>query len=402
VVLVGHTDQLASASYSDDGHRIVTASDDGTARIWDADTGRQIGALKRGGRVTNATFSRDGRRIATASDDGTISIWDAATDWPIKVLSGHTELVDTAGFSPNGKLIVSASDDGTARIWDARAAPLDTQISWAEAAQFDALTGTERDALGLAARADVRRWPLDRTPCDEAAAAPYDPDRRAAGVTIAGIVVDVAIRTCSAAANMPDRPDARTVYQRGRARWASGDGHSARQDFETALHRGYRAAAVDLARLLLQGPRASSDLGQAVSLLQQAWQDGVSIAAFDLGKLYEQGVRRADTAGYLLTPDSARASLWYQRGAAAGDPDSLGYLGDREEETAYREPAAVDRRAHLLAAFRYDTAAAERARREDWPDGAWKSWRYRRASLARRLAHEGLTKQVAAIYDASR
>jgi TPR repeat protein len=402
MLLIGHTDELASASYSNDGRRIVTASDDGTARIWDAGSGRQIGVLNRGGRVTNASFSRDGRRIATASEDGTIGIWDAATDWPIKVLSGHTELVDTAAFSPDGKLIVSASDDGTARIWDAYAAPLDTQISWAEAAQFDALTSTERNALGLPAPADVRRWPPERTRCDEAAAAPYDPDRRATGVMIEGIVVDVASRACSATTDMPDRTDARTAYQRGRTRWASGDSRDARQDFETALQRGYRAASVDLARLLLQRPGASSDLERSVSLLRQAWHDGVSIAAFALGELYAQGVHRADATGYWLTPDPARASVWYRRGAGAGDPDSLGRLGDREEEIAYRSPAPADRRAHLLGAFRYYTAAADRARREDWPDEAWKSWRYRRASLARRLAHDGLTKQVAAIYDAAR
>src|SRR6185437_2766015 len=100
------------------------------------------------------------------------------------------------------------------------------------------------------------------------------------------------------------------------------------------------------------------------------------------------GVHRPHgAAGYWLAPDPTRASVWYQRGANAEDPDSLSHLGGREEEIAYHDPAPVDARAHLLSAFRYYAAAAERARREDWPDEAWKSWRYRRASLARRLAH---------------
>src|SRR6185437_11116629 len=107
-VLVGHTLVVETGAFSPDGRRVVTASDDGTARIWDAQTGRQIGVLNRGSRVTNASFSRDGRLIATASDDGTISIWDAASEWPVKVLSGHTETVDTAAFSPDGHFIVSA------------------------------------------------------------------------------------------------------------------------------------------------------------------------------------------------------------------------------------------------------------------------------------------------------
>jgi hypothetical protein len=52
----------------------------------------------------------------------------------------------------------------------------------------------------------------------------------------------------------------------------------------------------------------------------------------------------------------------------------------------------------LLRAFILYTAAAGRADDEHWPDDAWKSWRYRRASLARILAHEGMMQQVADAY----
>ena len=421
MVLVGHTDQLASAGYSADGRRIVTASDDGTARIWDAATGRQIGVLDAGGRVTNAAFSPDGRRIATASDDGTVTIWDAATDWPIKVLSGHTELVDTAAFSPDGLLVVSASDDGTARIWNARAAPLETQIAWAEAAQFDPLTSTQREALGLFTQPDVRGWPADRTRCDDAAAAPYDPDRHAPGVMLDRIVTDVASRACSVPTALTYGVDPRTIYQHGRARWASGDVAGARRDFEAALARGYRTAAIDLAELLLQPPigassasptstgpyrseslppRSSEDLERAISLLEQAWRKEVTIAAFDLGRLYEDGVPRAGSAaGFELAPDAARASEWYRRGSAVGEPDALARLAEQEEKLADAERVSGARIPHLLTAFRYYAAAAEQARREGWPSDAWRSWRYQRASLARRLARDGLMQQVAAIYD---
>lgn len=402
MLLVGHTDQLASAEYSPDGRSIVTASDDGTARIWDAATGRQIGLLDGGGRVTNAAFAPLGRRIATASDDGTISIWDAVTDLPIKVLSGHRQLVDTAAFSPDGRFIVSASDDGTARIWDTHAAPLATQISWAEAAQFDPLTSTERHALGLAREPDVRTWPADRTRCDEAAAAPYDPDRHAPGVMSDGIVADIASRACAVQMGPAKRDEPRTIYQRGRARWASGDGEGAGRDFQTALSRGYRAAAIDFAQLLVRSA-APSDPRRAALLLEWAWREGVSIAAFDLGALYEHGVSRVDgAAGYRIAPDAARAQVWYARGADAKEPNALAHLGEREEEIAAADRNSSDERVHLIAAFRYYATAAERARREDWPVEAWKNWRYHRASLARRLARAGLMKQVADAYDAVR
>jgi len=211
------------------------------------------------------------------------------------------------------------------------------------------------------------------------------------------------------------------IYQRGRARWARGDIAGARRDFEAALGGGYRAAAIDLAQLFLQSPAYAEsaadssstpvahntsaalppDLRRAVSLLVRAWHDGVSIAAFDLGELYERGVRRADSRGsYWLAPDAAWASAWYRRGAGAGEPNALARLAEREEEIAYTGGEPADSRAHLLTAFRYYAAAAEQARREDWPDGAWKRWRYQRASLARRLAHADMMRKVAAAYDA--
>lgn len=406
VILMGHTDQLASAAFSPDGRRVVTASDDGTARIWDASTGRQIGMLGGdGNRMTNAGFSPGGRRIVTASDDGLIRIWDATTGLPVKALSGHGALVDTAAFSPDGRFVVSASDDGTARIWDAAASALSVQIGSAEAAQLDPLTSTERFALGLPAASDVRGWPMLRTACDDAAAAPYDPDRHAPGVMLDRIVVDIALRACRGGG-------ARVLYQRGRALLASGNPRGAERAFEAALARGYRTAAVDLALLLARGaPGRTSGAGaeqadahRAVSLLEQAWRGGVGIAAFELGELYEHGLpeARGPSGAYGLTAQPTQAADWYQKGASVGEPNALARLAAREQDRARRASTLAARRAHLLAAFRYYAAAAERARREDWPDPAWRDWRYLRASLARRLARQGLQDEVAAGYVAVR
>ena len=398
VLLRGHTETVATAKFSPDGRRVVTASDDGTARIWDAATGRQIRVLTGSGeRVTDAEFSPGGRRIVTACADRKVRIWNAATGLPIKVLSGHTELVDSAAFSPDGRLVVTASDDRTVRLWDASAAPLEAQIVWARAAQFDPLTDTQRFALGLPAPADVRRWPTGANRCDQAAAAPYDPDRRAPGVEIERIVPDVAISACTFEASRAGA--ARSVYQLGRALVASGKVPAARRAFQTALARGYRAAAVDLGVLLLRST-APADRQRAVSLLEHAWRDGVGIAAYELGDFYERAVSRPGRNGAdLLAPDAARAGLWYQRGAAAGEPNALARLAARQEDAAYGESASDKARRLLLGAFKDYAAAAQAARRADWPDGAWRRWRYHRASLARQLAREGLMEQVAAAYE---
>jgi hypothetical protein len=61
---------------------------------------------------------------------------------------GHGDEVETAAFSPEGNRIISASADNTARVWDARIPPLEHQIAWAEAAQFEVLSPSARLAVG--------------------------------------------------------------------------------------------------------------------------------------------------------------------------------------------------------------------------------------------------------------
>ena len=63
-----------------DGRRIVTGSVDGTAKLWEATSGKELLTLKgHGGRVHSVAFSPDGRRIASGGDDRTARIWDVAT-----------------------------------------------------------------------------------------------------------------------------------------------------------------------------------------------------------------------------------------------------------------------------------------------------------------------------------
>src|SRR3990170_1404202 len=118
--LQGHQRWVYSASFSPDGRRIVTASHDRTAKIWDTATGQLIRTLQ-GHRnvVCAASFSPDGQRVVTASRDGTAKIWDVATGQLIHTLQGHQGGVYSASFSPDGRWVVTASDDHTARIWDA-------------------------------------------------------------------------------------------------------------------------------------------------------------------------------------------------------------------------------------------------------------------------------------------
>jgi WD40 repeat protein len=121
VILKGHDGAVTKAAFSVDERRVVTASADKTARIWDLETGKEI-AVFRGheGAVTAASHSPDGRRVVTASDDKTIRIWDIVGN-EIAVLKGHDGSVTSLAFSPDGRRVVTASADKTARVWDIEA-----------------------------------------------------------------------------------------------------------------------------------------------------------------------------------------------------------------------------------------------------------------------------------------
>ena len=71
-----------------------------------------------------AAFSPDGRRIVTASFDNTAQIWDLASGMQLAALSDLGDYVGDAAYSPDGQRIViaSASSDQFARIWDAATA----------------------------------------------------------------------------------------------------------------------------------------------------------------------------------------------------------------------------------------------------------------------------------------
>jgi hypothetical protein len=102
----------------------------------------------------------------------------------------------------------------------------------------------------------------------------------------------------------------------------------------------------------------------------------------------------------VFNADAAKARAWYTRGADVGEPNALARIAERDENGALAQADPKTRDAQLLQAFRLYAAAAMRSREGDWPEDAWKHWRYRRASLARVLAQEGMMQQVADVYGA--
>jgi WD40 repeat protein len=107
-------------SFSPDDTRLATPAGEHSAKIWDVASGQALLTLVgHTDEVTSVTFSSDGKRIATSSGDGTSKIWDAATGKELLTLTGQNEWLNDVAFSPDGLYLATGGEDRTAMIWDA-------------------------------------------------------------------------------------------------------------------------------------------------------------------------------------------------------------------------------------------------------------------------------------------
>jgi WD40 repeat protein/tRNA A-37 threonylcarbamoyl transferase component Bud32 len=117
--LRGHTGSVTMARWALGGTRVATGSFDGTARIWDAATGLELHLLTgHEGGVYALAVSPDGTKLATGDKKGTVRLFDVASGTLLATLTGNTDRMRGLEFSPDGKLLASANDDDTARVWE--------------------------------------------------------------------------------------------------------------------------------------------------------------------------------------------------------------------------------------------------------------------------------------------
>jgi WD40 repeat protein len=141
----GHTGRVSSVALSSDCRRLLSGGLDGTVRLWDVADGRELRRFPFSGNwICGVALSPDGRLALSAGFDKMVRLYDLTTAQVLRRFQ-HDGPVNEVAFSGD-RLAVSASSDGTVRVWDV-----------VKGSQVHELRGHKSEVLSLAVTRDGRR-----------------------------------------------------------------------------------------------------------------------------------------------------------------------------------------------------------------------------------------------------
>ena len=124
-----YTGGIYAATVTPDGRLVVSASWDGSLKMWDipatfvADlAGSTLPPhtehMGRVNAVNAVSVTPDGQQVVSASWNGSLKVWMLTSGKELRTFIGHTDGVNAVAVTPNGRLVVSASSDKTLKLWD--------------------------------------------------------------------------------------------------------------------------------------------------------------------------------------------------------------------------------------------------------------------------------------------
>lgn len=114
--LRGHTDVVTGLTFTGDSQRLISASLDGSARIWQTD-GVNIMTLDTGAPITSMALSRNEQIVALGQDNGSIVLWDIVNNTVLGTLTNHLSAVNGLAFGVDDSVLASAGEDGVVLAW---------------------------------------------------------------------------------------------------------------------------------------------------------------------------------------------------------------------------------------------------------------------------------------------
>jgi WD40 repeat protein len=160
ILPIGHTNGVNYAQFSNDGKRILTVSDDKTAKIWESETGKILANLKgHKSSIIKGYFSPNGNTILTIGDDSSAILWNTSSASIVKILGTKKSYVTDAQFSKDGKLIFATCTDSTVKLFDAELGLLKYQIKNTKDDVFSAaLNSTNTEIATIGSDFNIRIW----------------------------------------------------------------------------------------------------------------------------------------------------------------------------------------------------------------------------------------------------
>lgn len=117
--LRGHQFTVRTLSWTQDGSNIVSASEDGTVKLWDFESGEAVLTLQYGSfPIFSASPSSKGGIVACGSYDGSVTVWRVSDGSIVRILKGHSDWVVDVSCHRNGLMIAGRSYNGKVNVWD--------------------------------------------------------------------------------------------------------------------------------------------------------------------------------------------------------------------------------------------------------------------------------------------